>query len=586
MSRCALSCPSATSSSAWSPPLSARRSFCTSYGRCGGPDRDASRARKPRRGAGQPPGALRRDAHHRTRRGGRPRRTERSGKDDANARRSRPHPGARPLLAGRTPARRPGEDGRVPAPGAGDRLADECRAGGGAGSPAAPAPRRAAGRGGCRSGRARARRDGSHRGTRPGGDTALGRRAGARAPRPLPRAGRAASSRRRTGQRARPRAPDFDDGAVPRPRRPGTGHSRVAPRPRSRLPLVRPDRAPECRAPRRRRPARNGPRPRQPPRGVRDRGAARRHRRRAGSACAGPRLVKPGPDLLAAFGLALGAHAALGLVLAAPDGRAGAEGAQARAVAALAPAEATALMAAWSTPPPVGMAASAPPRPATSGESSPSRPAAASDGPPRHTAAALPVPAPPAAPPAPASRLPLPVALADSTPPPAPAPADARPVAHAAPRPQAALRPSETTARPRPRPEHQAASADVTPTPAGAKQTARDARAASPARGTGGQGTETAETRRLKAAWAGAIGARIARAQRHPGAGHGSGRVRVTLVVARDGRLAEVRVAASSGSEGLDLAAIAAVRRAAPFPQAPGALPDEWVRFGQWVAFR
>jgi len=126
----------------------------------------------------------------------------------------------------------------------------------------------------------------------------------------------------------------------------------------------------------------------------------------------------------------------------------------------------------------------------------------------------------------------------------------------------------------------------VTPTPAGAKQTARDARAASPARGTGGQGTETAETRRLKAAWAGAIGARIARAQRHPGAGHGSGRVRVTLVVARDGRLAEVRVAASSGSEGLDLAAIAAVRRAAPFPQAPGALPDEWVRFGQWVAFR
>jgi len=319
----------------------------------------------------------------------------------------------------------------------------------------------------------------------------------------------------------------------------------------------------------------------------------------------------------AAFGLALCAHAALGLVLAAPDGRAGAEGAQARAVAALAPAEATALMAAWSTPPTVGMAATAPPRPDTSGESSPSRPTAPSDGPPRHTAAALPVPAPPAAPPAPASRLPLPVALADSTAPPAPAPrlslerpqhvagafsggparpamseppvpppADARPVAHAPPRPQAAERPSETTARPRPRPEHQAASADVTPTPAGAKQTARDASAASPARGTGGQGTETAETRRLKAAWAGAIGARIARAQRHPGAGHGSGRVRVTLVVARDGRLAEVRVAASSGSEGLDLAAIAAVRRAAPFPQAPGALPDEWVRFGQWVAFR
>jgi len=35
--------------------------------------------------------------------------------------------------------------------------------------------------------------------------------------------------------------------------------------------------------------------------------------------------VKPGLDLLAAFGLALGAHAVLGLVLAGPDGR-GAEG--------------------------------------------------------------------------------------------------------------------------------------------------------------------------------------------------------------------------------------------------------------------
>src|SRR6056297_502884 len=155
---------------------------------------------------------------------------------------------------------------------------------------------------------------------------------------------------------------------------------------------VRPHRAPRCRAPRRRRSARDGPGAGQPPRGVRDRGAARRHRRGSGSACAGPRLVKPGPDILAAFGLALCAHAALGLVLAAPDGRAGAEGEQARAVAALAPAEATALMAAWSTPPTVGMAATAPPRPATSGESSPSRPAVGSDGPPRHTAAALPVP--------------------------------------------------------------------------------------------------------------------------------------------------------------------------------------------------
>lgn len=327
--------------------------------------------------------------------------------------------------------------------------------------------------------------------------------------------------------------------------------------------------------------------------------------------------MKPGLDLLAAFGLALGAHAALGLILAAPDGRAGAGDEQARAAAALAPAEAAALVASWSAPPVAGIAATAPPGPAASGEASPSRPAAAFVGPPRHTATALPAPAPPSAPPALEGPLPLPVGLAESPPPPAPAPplslerpqlvagvfsggparpamsappvsppADSQPVTHAPPRLRAAERPSETTARPRPRPEHQAASADVTPTPASAMQAARDASAASPARGTGGQGADSSETRRLKAAWAGAIGTRIARAQRHPGAGHGSGRVRVTLVVARDGRLAEVRVAASSGSEGLDLAAIAAVRRAAPFPQAPGALTDEWVRFGQWVAFR
>jgi len=329
--------------------------------------------------------------------------------------------------------------------------------------------------------------------------------------------------------------------------------------------------------------------------------------------------VKPGLDLLAAFGLALGAHAVLGLVLAGPDGRAGAEGAQTRAAAALAPAEAAALVADWNAPPVAEAAAPALPVPDASAEPAPARPVVATAlAPPRLPASTLPPAPPSAAPPAtaPEGLSPPRAALAESVAAPAPpralerqqhvantfrspvrapetgrleAPrADTPPLADMPPERLAAELPAETTARPRPRPERRAASAsaDAAPKPAGAAQTARAARAASPAPGTGGQGADADDSRRLKAAWAGAIGARIARAQRHPGAGHGTGRVRVTLVVARDGRLAEVRVASSSGSAGLDRAAVAAVRRAAPFPEAPGALTDDWMRFGHWVAFR
>ena len=327
--------------------------------------------------------------------------------------------------------------------------------------------------------------------------------------------------------------------------------------------------------------------------------------------------MKPGLDLLAAFGLALGAHAVLGLVLAAPDGRAGAEGAQTRAAAALAPAEAAALVADWNAPPVAEAAAPALPVPDASAEPAPARPVVATAlAPPRLPVSTLPPAPAPAAPPPPAPEglSPPRAALAESVAAPAPprvlerqqhvantfrspvrapetgrleAPrADTPPLADMPPERLAAELPAETTARPRPRPERRAASADAAPKPAGAAQTARAARAASPAPGTGGQGADADDSRRLKAAWAGAIGARIARAQRHPGAGHGTGRVRVTLVVARDGRLAEVRVASSSGSAGLDRAAVAAVRRAAPFPEAPGALADDWIRFGHWVAFR
>lgn len=145
-----------------------------------------------------------------------------------------------------------------------------------------------------------------------------------------------------------------------------------------------------------------------------------------------------------------------------------------------------------------------------------------------------------------------------------------------------AMRPEETTVRPRPRPS---ASSTHAAAPAASAQT-RKATASRPPKGAGGRLPGAAETRRLQAAWAGAIKALIAQAQRHPGAMHGAGRVRLVFVVSRTGKLSDVQITASSGSPGLDRAALNAVRNAAPFPKAPNALPDEWMKFGQWVEFR
>lgn len=319
--------------------------------------------------------------------------------------------------------------------------------------------------------------------------------------------------------------------------------------------------------------------------------------------------MRVGGDVLAAFLLAVGVHAGLGLGLSGGARAPGAGRAHGAQPAVLAPAGTAALVAAWRAPPVAGAAPEAPLL-AEGGAADLARPPATAAGVGRPTALArLPelaadavdaAPAPPLSPPvaarlavAPGNML---APAAEGWPPGPPA----RPSADTAPRlaaptglpmAKASLAPpmpeqapplrvfaaGPGTTTPRPRPE-------AAPTAAG--EPALVAARPGAAVGGGGRAASGADSRALRAEWAGTIGARIARAQRHPGRAHGGGRVRLSLVVTRDGRLAEARVVASSGSSGLDRAALDAAHRAAPFPRAPEGLPDDWVRFGQWVAFR
>lgn len=318
--------------------------------------------------------------------------------------------------------------------------------------------------------------------------------------------------------------------------------------------------------------------------------------------------MRPGPTILVAFTLAVGVHAGVGLWLIGTNGRAGAEGPEASALIVVSGAAATALAEAWRQSPQAATDVPVAELPAVDRVPAPILAATADRSPSRQPAPALQRPKSPAplpAQPLEIARLPAPVEVPDRLQNPAtierdrvrmPRPARTEPGRTAPTAPLLAhgdkvptrLPPPELqpaviladagTPRPRPRPD----------TPAAAEPRAAQAPAQVAANqgGNGADGRAMADTSRLQSVWAGAIGARIARAQRHPGRGHGSGRVRLSLVVARDGRLAEVAVATSSGSAALDRAALDAVRRAAPFPSAPKGLPDQWMRFGQWVAFR
>ena len=86
-------------------------------------------------------------------------------------------------------------------------------------------------------------------------------------------------------------------------------------------------------------------------------------------------------------------------------------------------------------------------------------------------------------------------------------------------------------------------------------------------------------------AWAASIQRRIARHHIYPRGTRAEGRVRVAMVILPNGRLDRVSVAKTSGTAALDKAAVAAVRRAAPFPPAPDILNEKWFDVGQWISF-
>jgi len=82
-----------------------------------------------------------------------------------------------------------------------------------------------------------------------------------------------------------------------------------------------------------------------------------------------------------------------------------------------------------------------------------------------------------------------------------------------------------------------------------------------------------AQSASLSASWHASIRARIERQKSYPQAAAGaSGTVTLFLEVQPDGALAQLLVQRTSGNPELDASALAAVRRAAPFPPAPAAI--------------
>lgn len=89
----------------------------------------------------------------------------------------------------------------------------------------------------------------------------------------------------------------------------------------------------------------------------------------------------------------------------------------------------------------------------------------------------------------------------------------------------------------------------------------------------------------LLAKWGGKIKSRVRRYQRYPSGASGSGRVKLRVTVARNGRLAAVAVRGSSGNRAFDKAALKAVRRAGRFPKAPNGLTKAQYSFTLTLTF-
>ncbi len=82
------------------------------------------------------------------------------------------------------------------------------------------------------------------------------------------------------------------------------------------------------------------------------------------------------------------------------------------------------------------------------------------------------------------------------------------------------------------------------------------------------------------ASWQQALVARLARFQRYPAQASGAeGVVSLGFSIDRKGRVVSSRIVKSSGSALLDAEALALVKRAAPLPAPPAAIPDTDLSF-------
>ncbi|WP_340110273.1 TonB family protein [Pikeienuella sp. HZG-20] len=162
--------------------------------------------------------------------------------------------------------------------------------------------------------------------------------------------------------------------------------------------------------------------------------------------------------------------------------------------------------------------------------------------------------------------------------------------------------PSSPAPRARPkRPRQPVKTAMLDPAPPAIHEQRRsrgaDAQPRERAAGSGGGAEAGAETAaelagdgetaaRLSEIWGGAIRREIERKKRYPRHVRRSGAALVAMTVERNGMLASARIARSSGSKGLDEAAITAVKAAAPYDPAPAALRGGRFQFVLQINFR
>ena len=142
----------------------------------------------------------------------------------------------------------------------------------------------------------------------------------------------------------------------------------------------------------------------------------------------------------------------------------------------------------------------------------------------------------------------------------------------------AETKPKEPAGKPAPNPQQQASLGN-----GGADKADSQARKAA----AGGKGKKSEGGSGASSKYPGQVQVRVSRATRYPASAKGSkGEAHVTFTVAANGGVSRVKLSRSSGNAALDDAALAAVRRAAPFPPIPeDAGRSSWT-FTVPVAFR